>query len=47
VGTQALERAKSGTFGTQVKALEAAKALQADVDRKAQEALEKSEPGGK
>ena len=44
---QALERAKSGAFGTQVKALEAAKALQADVDRKSQEALEKSHQGGK
>lgn len=44
---EALERAKKGAFGTQVNALENAKGLQADVDRKAQEALEKAEQGAK
>lgn len=44
---EALERAKSGAFGTQVQALEAAKGLEADLDRKAREAVEKAEQGSK
>ena len=43
----ALERAKKGTFGTQVNALENAKGVQAGMDRKAQEAIEKAEQGAK
>lgn len=42
---EALERAKQGAFGTQVKALEDAKAIGADLDRKAREAVEKAEQG--
>lgn len=45
--SQALERAKEGAFGTQVKALEQAKGLEADLNRKAQEAVEKAEQGTK
>ena len=44
---QALERSKAGAFGTQVKALEQAKGLEADLSRKAQEAVEKAEQGTK
>ncbi|MCM2327901.1 MAG: hypothetical protein NDI88_08440 [Lysobacter sp.] len=44
---EALERAKTGAFGTQVNALENAKGVQADFDRKAQEAVEKAEQGAK
>jgi hypothetical protein len=40
---EALERAKKGAFGTQVKALEDAKGLGADLDRKARESVEKAE----
>lgn|GEM_PF-2633250 len=40
---EALERAKQGAFGTQVKALEDAKALGADLDKKAREAVDKAE----
>ena len=40
---EALERAKHGAFGTQVKALEAAKGIEADVNKKAQENLEKAD----
>lgn len=43
----ALERSKEGAFGTQVKALEAAKGLEADLDRKAREAVEKAEQATK
>ena len=45
--SQALERAKEGAFGTQVKALEQAKGLEADLNKKAQEAVEKAEQGTK
>jgi len=44
---EALERSKEGAFGTQVKALEAAKGMEADLNRKAQEAIEKAEQGTK
>jgi len=44
---QAFERAKEGAFGTQVKALEQAKGLEADINKKAQEAVEKAEQGTK
>lgn len=44
---QALERSKEGAFGTQVKALEQAKGLEADLNKKAQEAVEKAEQGTK
>jgi hypothetical protein len=40
---EALERSKEGAFGTQVKALEAAKGIEADVNKKAQENLEKAD----
>lgn len=40
---EALERAKHGAFGTQVQALEKAKGIEADVNRKAQENLEKAD----
>jgi hypothetical protein len=40
---EALERAKHGAFGTQVKALETAKGIEADVNKKAQENLEKAD----
>ncbi len=42
---EALERSKQGAFGTQVKALEAAKGLEADLNKKAQESIEKAEQG--
>lgn len=45
--SQALERAKEGAFGTQVKALEQAKGLEADLNKKAQEAVGKAEQGTK
>ena len=44
---EALERSKEGAFGTQVKALEAAKGLEADLDKKAREAIDKAEQGTK
>ena len=44
---QALERSKEGAFGTQVKALEQVKGLEADLNKKAQEAVEKAEQGTK
>ncbi len=44
---EALERAKQGAFGTQVKALEDAKALGADLDKKARESIDKAEQGTK
>ncbi len=40
-------RAKEGAYGTQVKALEAAKGLEADLDRKARESVDKAEQGAK
>jgi hypothetical protein len=44
---EALERSKEGAFGTQVKALEAAKTMGADLDRKARESVEKAEQDAK
>ena len=39
----ATERAKEGPFGTQVKSVEAAKAMEADLDKKARDSVEKME----
>jgi len=44
---QALERSKEGVFGTQVKALEAAKGMEADLNKKAQESIDKAEQATK
>lgn len=44
---EALERAKHGAFGTQVQGLEKAKGLEADLDKKSREAVEKAEQGAK
>ena len=44
---EALERAKKGVFGTQVKALEDTKGLAADLDKKAREGVEKAEQDAK
>jgi len=44
---EALERAKDGAFGTQVKALEAAKGLEADLNKKATEAVDRAEKDAK
>jgi hypothetical protein len=44
---EALERSREGAFGTQVKALEAAKGMEADLNRKAQEAIDKAERDAK
>jgi hypothetical protein len=44
---EALERSKQGAFGTQVKALEQAKGLEADLNKKAQESIEKAEQDAK
>ena len=44
---EALERSKEGAFGTQVQALEAAKGMEADLNRKAQESIDKAEQGAK
>ena len=43
----ATERTKKGAFGDQVKALETAKAIEADVNRKAQESVDKIEKDAK
>jgi hypothetical protein len=43
----ATERAKQGAFGDQVKALETAKGIEADVNRKAQESVDKIEKDAK
>ena len=40
---QALERSKQGAFGTQVQAVEKAKAMEADVNQKAQDNLDKAD----
>jgi len=40
---EATERAKEGPFGAQVKALESAKGMEADLNRKAQESVDKIE----
>ena len=44
---EALERSREGAFGTQVKALEAAKGMEADLNKKAQEAIDKAEQDAK
>jgi len=44
---QALERSKEGAFGTQVKALETAKGLGEDMDKKARESVDKAEQDAK
>jgi hypothetical protein len=44
---EALERARQGAFGDQVKALEQAKGMEADLNRKAQEAIDKAERDAK
>jgi outer membrane murein-binding lipoprotein Lpp len=44
---EATERAKEGAFGTQMKALEQAKGLEADLNKKAQESVDKAEQGAK
>lgn len=44
---EALERSRQGTFGAQVKALEAAKGVEADFNKKAQESIDKAEQGAK
>lgn len=41
---EARERARQGPLGTQVKAIDKANALGADMNRKAQENLEKADP---
>jgi hypothetical protein len=43
----ALERARHDTFGTQVQALDKAKALSADVNQKAQESVDRFEKDAK
>jgi hypothetical protein len=43
----ALERARHDTFGTQVQALDKAKALEADVNQKAQESVDRIEKDAK
>ncbi|MGZ5035710.1 MAG: hypothetical protein ACXWG1_07190 [Usitatibacter sp.] len=43
----ALERARHDAFGTQVQALDKAKALEADVNRKAQESVDRAEKDAK
>lgn len=43
----ALERARHDTFGTQVQALDKAKALGADVNQKAQESVDRAEKDAK
>ncbi len=44
---QALERAKQGPFGTQVKAYETAKGLGDDVNKKVQDEVENAEKAAK
>ena len=43
----ALERSKKAAFGTQVKALETAKGIEADVNQKAQDAVDKVDKDAK
>jgi hypothetical protein len=40
---QALERSRQGAFGTQVQAIDKAKAMEADVNQKAQDNLDKAD----
>jgi PBP1b-binding outer membrane lipoprotein LpoB len=44
---QALERAKKGPLGTQVNALETAKSIEADVNQKAQDQVDRVEKDAK
>ena len=44
---EALERSKKATFGTQVNALEKAKGLEADMNQKAQDSVDKIEKDAK
>ena len=44
---EALERAKKGPYGTQVKSLETAKALSDDINKKASESVDKIEKDAK
>ncbi len=44
---EALERSKHGAFGTQVQGLEKAKGVEADLDKKSREAIDKAEQGSK
>jgi hypothetical protein len=44
---EALERAKEGPLGAQVKALEDAKAMEADLNKKATDMIDKAEQGTK
>ena len=44
---QATERAKQDVYGTQVKALETAKGVGADIDKKAQDAVDNAEKNAK
>ena len=44
---QALERARHDTFGTQVQALDKAKAMQDDMNKKAQAGLDKADEASK
>jgi PBP1b-binding outer membrane lipoprotein LpoB len=44
---QALQRSREGTFGAQVKALDTAKALGTEVNKKAEEMVDKAEKDAK
>jgi hypothetical protein len=44
---EATERAKKDAFGAQVKALESAKGLEADINRKAQDSVDNAEKNAK
>jgi hypothetical protein len=44
---QALQRSRDGAFGAQVKALDTAKALGAEVNKKAEEMVDKAEKDAK
>ena len=44
---EATERAKKDAFGTQVKALEKAKGLEADINKKAQDSVDNAEKNAK
>ena len=44
---EALERAKKGPYGTQVKALETAKGMSDDINKKASDSVDKAEKDAK
>jgi hypothetical protein len=44
---EALERARQGPYGTQVQALDKAKALEADINKKASESVDRIEKDAK